>query len=498
MDGTIVAELLKEISTGASLFYCVVINERRMEAAVGRAAARFRDVGTPLVWTCADGFVREGVQVPETVDPLKAIDFALAPSSGKFFIFKDLPRLWADRPEVLRRLKDLGSGALGQAKIFFIFSEADELPTLLREDVVLLRQQLPTVEEIREHLVQICQRDPLLKQLCEKETDLPERLTLAARGLDLTQLDRAVRVLRTMKVPSGESAVSYLLESKRKIIRASGIMEYVDNDLKGDHVGGMENLKRWMSRRESVFGMEAISSGASLPKGILIMGIAGCGKSLFVKAIAGQWRLPLVRLDMASVYSGIHGSPESGLQRAFRTAEAIAPCVLWIDEIEAGISSQGFKSEGGVASRILGLFLTWMQEKRSPVFVAATANAIEMLPAEVLRKGRFDEIFYVGLPDAASREEIFRIHISRQQAPLSSFDLPLLAGSTRGFSGSEIEQAVVSGAFEALADRRPMTQQDIIAAVSRTVPLSVTMAEQIKKIEAWAFKRAVPASGKFT
>jgi SpoVK/Ycf46/Vps4 family AAA+-type ATPase len=227
------------------------------------------------------------------------------------------------------------------------------------------------------------------------------------------------------------------------------------------------------------------------------MGISGCGKSLFVKVIAAQWRLPLIRLDMAVVYGGAFGSPESSLRKALTTAEAIAPCVLWIDEIEAGISSQGFKAEGGAASRVLGSFLTWMQEKKAPVFVAATANAIEMLPAEVLRKGRFDEIFYVGLPDEKEREEIYRIHMKKQSIDPSEIDLKILSASPKRLSGAEIEQVVKSAAFEALADKRPVVEQDFLVALSRTVPLSVTMAEQIKSIEAWAFKRAVPASGKY-
>ena len=250
-------------------------------------------------------------------------------------------------------------------------------------------------------------------------------------------------------------------------------------------------------RREKAFGLDNISSGAKMPKGVLIMGISGCGKSLFVKVIAAQWGLPLIRLDMAVVYGGTFGTPESSLRKAFRTAEAIAPCVLWIDEIESGISSQGFKAEGGAASRVLGSFLTWMQEKKAPVFVAATANAIEMLPAEVLRKGRFDEIFFVGLPDEKAREEIFRIHMKKQNIDPSGIDISLLASVPKRLSGAEIEQVVQSAAFEALADKRPVVEQDFFTALHMTVPLSVTMSEQIKGIEAWAFMRAVPASGKY-
>ena len=295
----------------------------------------------------------------------------------------------------------------------------------------------------------------------------------------------------------GNDPVRALLDNKRRIIQQSGIMELVIEVDGCNQLGGMENLKYWLERRKSAFGLDGISSGVGLPKGVLIMGIAGCGKSLFVKAIAAEWRLPLIRLDMSTVYGGVFGTPEESLRLAFNTAEAVAPCVLWIDEIESGITTHGFKSEGGSASRVLGLFLTWMQEKKEPVFVAATANAIEMLPAEVLRKGRFDEIFYVGLPESPAREQIFRIHLANRQVDTASFDIPLLAGSTRGFSGAEIEQTVNSAVFEALATQRPMTQQDLMVMISRTVPLSITMAEQIKKIEAWAFKRAVPASGKF-
>jgi AAA+ superfamily predicted ATPase len=484
-------ELLRQISSGAGLIYVVTVSERRLEQMIVQCAGRIRDAGSPLVWTCADGLSRDGVRLPETDDPLAALTMALDHPDARILFFKDLPYYWNNNPTLLRRLKELMAGTRGRGKVVIIPGEEPQIPDTLRGELVILYQGLPTLEEITAFLEQLRERDPVLKGLCAGDPELLSRLALAGQGLDLAPM------LRLSRTPEGGNAIRTLFELKRKIIRESGIMEFVDNDADAAQVGGMENLKQWMLRREKAYGVETIASGTRLPKGILIMGVAGCGKSLFVKAIAAQWRLPLIRLDMSSVYGGLYGSPEASLQRAFRTAEAIAPCVLWIDEIEAGISSQGFKSEGGTASRVLGSFLTWMQEKRSPVFVAATANAIEMLPAEVLRKGRFDEIFYAALPDAPGREEIFRIHLARQGVSPSAFDIPLLSGSTRGFSGSEIEQAVLAGSFDALSERRPLTQQDLMAAISRTVPLSVTMAEQIKKIEAWAFKRAVPASGKF-
>ncbi|HEY6838279.1 MAG TPA: AAA family ATPase [Geobacteraceae bacterium] len=485
--------LLKLISVGTNLVYVVSDNERRSEWLVAHVATRLKGVGSPYVWTCTDGLRRDGVIVEGTREPVAAIDFVRNEPGPLLVLFKDLTWFWRDNPFVIRKLKDFAAQA--RTKALVVVGRDEVVPEELREDLTVLVQGLPSLAEIRAFLDQQRGRSPILSACCDDDPDLLGKLTVACVGLDLIDIERAVRSLGMAGSVDAAAIARTLFDAKRSVIRKGGIMEYVDNDAGPEQLGGMENLKQWLTRREQAFGLDNLAAGVNLPKGVLIMGIAGCGKSLFVKAIAAQWRLPLIRLDMAAVYGGSHGSPEASLRTAFATAEAVAPCVLWIDEIESGISSQGFKAEGGVASRILGSFLTWMQEKRAPVFVAATANAIEMLPAEVLRKGRFDEIFYVGLPEARGREEIFRIHLRKQRADEAQFDIALLAGSTRGFSGAEIEQAVQSAVFEALADHRPLNQQDIMTAISRTVPISVTMAEQIKKIEAWAFKRAVPAAG---
>ena len=497
MDKLTQQQLIRLISIGNVLLYISTGNEQRSERLLVQVSARLKGMGSPYVWTCTTGLSRDGIVVPDTIDPLKALDFAISQPGPFMLVLKDIHWFWRDNPVLIRKLKDLAFCSPGKGKVTFILGDDEWVPQSLRENITMLRHGLPGVEEIREFLKQMLEHEPSLSTACNADEKLFEKLVVAARGLDLVDLERAIRLLRLAEMTGGNDPVMALLENKRQIIQQSGIMELII-DVEGcNQLGGMENLKQWLEQRQNAFGLDGISSGVGLPKGVLVMGIAGCGKSLFVKAIAAEWNLPLIRLDMSTVYGGMFGTPETSLRLAFNAAEAVAPCVLWIDEIESGITTHGFKSEGGSASRVLGSFLTWMQEKKEPVFVAATANAIELLPAEVLRKGRFDEIFYVGLPEPPAREQIFHIHLENRKIDLTGFDIPLLAGSTKGFSGSEIEQAVNSAVFEALANKRPLTQQDLMVMISRTVPLSITMAEQIKKIEAWAFKRAVPASGKF-
>jgi SpoVK/Ycf46/Vps4 family AAA+-type ATPase len=493
MENLNVQDLLRMIGAGTSLFYVATDNERYTERIVGQAAARMEGAGSPYIWTCTEGFFREGASFKETLEPLPALDFAIAQPGPAIFLFKDLYRFWKDDPFIIRKLKDFAVRA--RSKILIVMGEEESVPEPLREDLLILYQGLPAIAEIKAHLESLKERIPLLAKACADDPELLGRLVVAAQGLHLEDIERSIGAVDPSQVGSGNEIVSAFFDTKQQIIRKSGIMEFVVNDTTLDHVGGIENLKKWLERREAAFGMDNISSGSKMPKGVLIMGISGCGKSLFVKAIATRWSLPLIRLDMAVVFGGAFGSPESSLRRAFRIAEAISPCVLWIDEIESGISSLGFKTEGGASSRVLGSFLTWMQEKNAPVFVAATANAIEMLPAEMLRKGRFDEIFYMGLPDETAREEIFRIHMRKQGIDPSGIDIPLLGRIADRLSGAEIEQVVKSAAFEGLADKRPVVENDFLAALRGIVPLSVTMAEQINNIQAWAFKRAVPASG---
>jgi SpoVK/Ycf46/Vps4 family AAA+-type ATPase len=291
--------------------------------------------------------------------------------------------------------------------------------------------------------------------------------------------------------------VDIILSEKKQIIRRNGILEFIEEDESIDAVGGLEELKRWLLQRSEAFTERARAYGLPAPKGLLILGVPGCGKSLIAKTTARLWGLPLLRLDMGRVYDGsMVGKSEANLRSALRTAESLAPAILFIDELDKAFAGAAGSSDsdGGTSSRIFGSFLTWMQEKRSPVFVLATANRVDRLPGEFLRKGRFDEIFFVDLPNINERMEIFRIHLQKRRRDISRFDLRQLAAACEGFSGAEIEQVLIAAMYEAFAQNREFTQLDILAATKATQPLSRTMTEQVVALREWAQQRARPAA----
>ncbi|HLL84981.1 MAG TPA: AAA family ATPase, partial [Longimicrobium sp.] len=281
-----------------------------------------------------------------------------------------------------------------------------------------------------------------------------------------------------------------------QIVRKNGLLEFIHVDDTLDSVGGLDHLKVWLSRRTAAFGESARKFGLPEPKGLLLLGVQGCGKSLTAKAVASHWRLPLLRLDLGRIFSGLVGSSEENLRKAIRVAEGVAPAVLWVDELEKGISGAASSGSGdtGVTARVFGALLTWLQEKTAPVFVVATANRIDALPPELLRKGRFDEIFFVDLPEAPEREEIFRIHLKRRNRDARAFDVQALANRAVGFSGAEIEQAIVSGLYEAFAEGAELQHKHVLQAIEETQPLSVTMREHIEQLRSWASLRTRPAS----
>ena len=473
-------------------------------------AARIRTPRRVFTWTATQGLRSDGWSgAQDTDDPVAALDFVESCAEPAVFVFHDMhPFFGGDqRPcdhKVVRRLRDLVpvlKGSQPPRSIVFV-SPTLQLPTELHKDVTVLEFVLPTAEEIRTVLDGIIQANQgsgrIVIDLPDKDA---ERLVKAAVGLTLHEAENAFARAMVADGRLDAKDVEVVLEEKRQTIRKSEILEFISSDLDMKDVGGLENLKRWLEKRNNAWMDEARAYGLPAPKGVLITGVPGCGKSLLAKSIGSAWQLPLLRLDVGRVFSGLLGSSEQNMRTAIATAEAIAPSILWIDEIEKGFGRAG-DMDGGTSTRIFGSFLTWMQEKTKPVFVIATANNIDSLPPELLRKGRFDEIFFVDLPTRTERTVIFGVHLAKRlKKPEVQGNFVIdaracqhLANLTEGFVGAEIEQVVIAALFEAFSEKRAIRMADFEQVIKNMVPLSVTQAEEIRAIRAWATVRAVAAT----
>ena len=478
------------------LIYLITPEEERAEEAIARIAKDNTEYKRVFVWTVTRGMVeygqpRQGTQ-HNTVSPEAAIEWTIRQKEGGIYIFKDL-HPFIDGPVITRWLRDAIASFKGSDKAIILMSPLQTLPIELEKEVVVLDYPLPNLNELNQVL-----SARLAKNRTNRlNTETREKLLKAALGL--TQ-DEAEKVYRKAQVKAGqltESEVEIVLSEKKQLIRRNGILEYIEEDETLDSVGGLEELKGWLQQRSNAFTERAREYGLPQPKGMLILGVPGCGKSLIAKTTSRLWGLPLLRLDMGRVYDGSTvGRSEANLRSALKTAESISPVILFIDELDKAFAGGGGSgdSDGGTSGRIFGSFLTWMQEKKSPVFVMATANRVERLPGEFLRKGRFDEIFFVDLPNSAERRDIFRIHLGKRRSEIDRFDIEQLTKVSDGFSGAEIEQAIIAAMYDAFAQDREFTQLDIIAAIKATLPLSRTMTEQVTALRDWAGQRARPAS----
>jgi SpoVK/Ycf46/Vps4 family AAA+-type ATPase len=390
-------------------------------------------------------------------------------------------------------LRDAIASFQGMQKAIVLMSPVQQIPIELEKEVVVIDFPLPSLADLDRVLTN------QLEQTRQRRLSEETREKLLKASLGLTK-DEAEKVYRKAYVKRGkitEEEVDIVLSEKKQLIRRNGILEFIEEDETIDSVGGLEELKRWLRQRSQAFTERARGYGLPQPKGMLILGVPGCGKSLIAKTTSRLWGLPLLRLDMGRVYDGsMVGRSEANLRSALKTAESISPAILFIDELDKAFagSAGSADSDGGTSSRIFGSFLTWMQEKTSPIFVMATANRVERLPGEFLRKGRFDEIFFVDLPMQDEREAIFEIHLSKRHRDLDRFDIPQLAKIGDGFSGAEIEQALIAAMYDAFAQDREFNQLDIIAAIKATLPLSRTMTEQVTALRDWARQRARPAA----
>lgn len=479
---------------------CVLIQTTEERQAIELLAQAALQLGwRSLLWSAShglrDGELADARPIADTTNPAAACFFLTTVRQQTLVVLCDLVGHLRDERtlRVLREAID-AAGRCGSAIV--LVDHASEVPAVLRAHAVPFELSLPSDAElermIRATARELISQHKLRVELTRRDLDL---LVRNLHGLPLRQARQILLELSVDGVLDGGD-VNAALAHKRRLLEHAGVLEYVESPVTLDAIGGLRGLKRWLEVRQSALSPEAAGFGVDPPRGILMLGVPGSGKSLSAKAVATAWQRPLLRLDAGALYDRYIGESERRLRDSLRQAEAMAPVVLWIDEIEKAFASTGMAgagSDGGLSKRMFGALLTWMQEHRRPVFLIATANDISALPPELLRKGRFDEVFFVDLPDDEARDQIFRIHLARRRQNLDELDLPALVRSSAGFSGAEIEQAVASAVLDAWQSRQPLTTDHLRSALHRSPPLSVVMNEPIAELRAWARGRCVPA-----
>ncbi len=485
----LVDKIARGLRSHYPLFYVLGWEEERIERLLTAISASFSE-GRPLItWTSSLGF-DNGDKAQPIQDPMAALQAIGRAEAPALYLMKDLPAFFSDNPALVRAVRDLYYRLKGRGSYVFFSYPVLNLPDVLKKEVFFVEMELPSEEEILEQLQRYLKKIP---QVTQPPHELLHRLAVAMKGLSLAEVGHLLARMFGRESLEMEAALGEIQEEKAQILRKESCLNYYPIQHSLDDIGGLDNLKEWVLKRRDLFTEKAFKAGIPLPSGILFMGVSGCGKSMAAKAIAAAWGLPLVRLDMSLVLSGSYGPPESAFEHATKVAEEVAPIVLWIDEVENSFGYDEW-SKGSGNVNIFSSFLTWMQEKPPSVFIAATANRIQKLPAELMRKGRFDQLFFLDLPSKSERKQIFAIHIARNGGDISKFDVGYLAALTKEWSGAEIEQAVKSARVDAYQQGHEFTLEDVSHNTVSMVPLSRTMKEQIQAIKDWSFNRAVSAT----
>ena len=435
-------------------------------------------------WDFVDGYTNnpnnEGFAKKNPLQALELVE-RLNAETPALFLLKDFNRFLTDL-SISRKLRNISRILKLQPKTIIIIGSDLTIPKELQDLLTVLQFQLPLEDEISQEL------NRLVTSLAIKiDPQLFENLTRACQGLSLERIRRVLsKIIATYKTIDNNS-IAILLSEKKQIISQTEILEYTSVDEKVTKLGGLDTLKDWLRKRKTAFGIQASNYGLPTPRGLLLVGIQGTGKSLTAKAIANEWQLPLLKLDVGRLFGGIVGESESRLRQMINVSETISPCILWIDEIDKAFSSTESKGDSGTSNRVLATFVSWLSEKKKPVFVIATANNIDLLPLEIIRKGRFDEIFFLDLPKKEEREEIFKIHL-KEFRPNSwkSFDFLKLAELSESFSGAEIRQSIIEGMYQAFDEKREFTTNDISMALTELIPLAHLESNQMVKLQNWA------------
>ena len=422
-----------------------------------------------------DGFAKR--------NPLQALELVerLNTETPAIFLLKDFNRFLTDL-SISRKLRNISRILKLQPKTLIIIGSDLSVPKELQDLITVLQFQLPLEDEIDQEL------NRLINSLNLKiDSQLFENLSRACQGLSLERIRRVLSKIIAIYKTIDNNSIAVLLSEKKQIISQTEILEYTSVNETITSLGGLDNLKDWLKKRKTAFGIQASNYGLPTPRGLLLIGIQGTGKSITAKAVANEWQLPLLKLDVGKLFGGIVGESESRLRQMINVAETISPCILWIDEIDKAFSNNESKGDSGTSNRILATFISWLSEKTKPVFVISTANNIDLLPLEIIRKGRFDEIFFLDLPQKEEREEIFKIHI-KQFRPNSweSFDYSKLAQLSESFSGAEIRQSIIEGMYHAFYEKREFTTDDICMALNELIPLANLESNQMLKLQNWA------------
>jgi SpoVK/Ycf46/Vps4 family AAA+-type ATPase len=459
-----------------------------------------------FVWSVTEGLRRYGASgaleraaaSSRETNPMAVLDIVGRSKENAVFALVDFHSYLDDR-KVVRKLRDLNRTLKASYKTLVLLSPLVNLPTELDKDITLVSIPLPDEAALRkvfDDIVESLRDSPKVK--LELTEEISEQLVKAALGLTAAEAENAFAKAIVYDAALSAEDLSTILSEKEQIIRKTGFLQYYHVREEMAQVGGLRSLKDWLRKRGRAFTQRAKDFGLPAPKGLLLIGVQGCGKSLTAKAVSSLWQMPLLRLDLGALFSGYIGASEENTRKAIAAAERVAPCILWLDEIEKGLSgvqSSG-ASDAGTASRVFSTFLTWMQEKEAPVFVIATANEIAQLPPELMRKGRFDEIFFIDLPQAKERADIFTIHLRKRKRDPATYDIARLGELSEGFSGAEIEQAVVSALYDAFDEGVELAQRHLEEALADTVPLSQTARESINALRSWADTRARFASSR--
>jgi len=465
------------------IIYINTIEEDRVEYVI-RKNVKTNLKRSIYSWDFVDGYTNNpNNQGFGNRNPLQALELIerLNPETPAIFLLKDFNRFLNDLA-ISRKLRNLSRLLKLQPKTIIIIGSELNIPLELQDLITVLQFQLPTEEEI------ILELQRLIKSLKIKvDNKLFESLTRSCQGMSLERIRRVLsKIIATYKTIN-ENSISILLNEKKQIISQTEILEYSSVNEKFDNLGGLKNLKEWLKKRQTAFSSQAINYGLPTPRGLLLIGIQGTGKSLTAKAIANDWKLPLLKLDVGKLFGGIVGESESRLRQMISVTETISPCILWIDEIDKAFNNSQNRGDGGTSNRVLGTFVTWLSEKTKPVFVIATANSIDYLPLEIIRKGRFDEIFFLDLPQRSEREEIFKIHLQQfRPGSWKNFNYKELAQITDSFSGAEIRQAIIEAMYQAFSEKREFTTNDIKESIKDSIPLANIENDQMLKLKEWA------------